>query len=310
MRHINIYMVIVVLAFSSFCTERAMAQEHGERKVVREGNKAFREQEYQKSLDLYNEALNIDSTCMEATYNRANAYHQVMLRGAGRDSTMSWEQSNRYYEKMLADKRMDDTQSAEVLRNVGESLMRQQEYEAALNAFRESLLLNPNDEEAKYNYVLAKRVVDEMRNQQNQNQNQQNQNQQDQQNQDQQNQQGGGSSNQDQNQDQQDQQGGGNNSQDENKDNQGEDNNQNGNGQQNPNQDDDSNEDGNGQQNPNQGDGDEQEGESPQNGESPAGLSDEQEDLLNAVQAQEDKTQDRLNNGKAYGRYQEKKKNW
>jgi tetratricopeptide (TPR) repeat protein len=178
--------MLLVTALSTLCVESISAQNHKERKVVREGNEAFKAGEYRQSLDLYNEALDIAPDCMEATYNRANAYHHVMRTNDGRDSTITWQQSNKYYEDMLADERLSDAQRAEVLRNVGESLMTQQEYEAALNAFRESLLLNSDDAETKYNYVLAKRIVDQMRQQNNQNQDNQNNQQQDQnQNQDQ-----------------------------------------------------------------------------------------------------------------------------
>jgi tetratricopeptide (TPR) repeat protein len=175
MRHVNIYVMLLVTALSTLCVESISAQNHKERKVVREGNEAFKAGEYRQSLDLYNEALDIAPDCMEATYNRANAYHHVMRTNDGRDSTITWQQSNKYYEDMLADERLSDAQRAEVLRNVGESLMTQQEYEAALNAFRESLLLNSDDAETKYNYVLAKRIVDQMRQQNNQNQDNQQQ---------------------------------------------------------------------------------------------------------------------------------------
>lgn len=290
MRYVNICVMLLVMTLSTLCVESLSAQNHKERKVVREGNEAFKAGDYRQSLDLYNEALGIAPNCIEATYNRANAYHHVMRTSNGSDTTITWQQSNKYYEDMIGDGRLSDAQRAEVLRNVGESLMSQQEYEAALNAFRESLLLNPDDAETKYNYVLAKRIVDQKR-QQNQQQQNQNQNQDQQQDQDQ-NQ--GGDQNQDQNQNQ-------NQNQDQEKekdDNQKGDNQKNGDDK----KEGDKKEDGN----------DKQDGNNPpknEGGNKPKGLSDEQERLLDAIQGEENKTQEKLNEGAA-ATYAPGKKNW
>ena len=295
MRYVNICVMLLVMTLSTLCVESLSAQNHKERKVVREGNEAFKAGDYRQSLDLYNEALGIAPNCIEATYNRANAYHHVMRTSDGSDSTITWQQSNKYYEDMIGDGRLSDAQRAEVLRNVGESLMSQQEYEAALNAFRESLLLNPDDGETKYNYVLAKRIVDQKR-QQNQQQNQ-NQNQNQNQDQDQQ---------QDQDQDQQqdqDQNQGGDQNQDQNQDQQKDDN-QKGDNQ----KDGDDKKEGDKKQN----DNDNQDGNNPpknEGGNKPKGLSDEQERLLDAIQGEENKTQEKLNEGAA-ATYAPGKKNW
>lgn len=302
MRYVKIYAMLLVMSLGILCVEDAVAQNLQERKVVREGNEAFKEGEYRESLDLYNRALEIDPECMEATYNRANAYHHVMRTADGQDTTITWQQSNKYYEDMLSDSRFSDSQRAEVLRNIGESLMSQQEYEAALNAFRESLLLNPKDAETKYNYVLAKRIVDQKR-QQNQDNDQNNQgddsNQNQDQNQNQNQNQGGGDQNENQNQNQDDKQQGDNQKDDKGDgDQQSDDNQQNG--------DDKSQGNDDQQGNDQQQDGDQQDG----NGQpQPQGLSDEQERLLDAIQGEEDKTQEKLNEGAA-AVYVPGKKNW
>ena len=303
MRYVNICVMLLVMTLSTLCVESLSAQNHKERKVVREGNEAFKAGDYRQSLDLYNEALGIAPNCIEATYNRANAYHHVMRTSDGSDSTITWQQSNKYYEDMIGDGRLSDAQRAEVLRNVGESLMSQQEYEAALNAFRESLLLNPDDGETKYNYVLAKRIVDQKR-QQNQQQNQnQNQNQDQQQDQDQnQDQNQGGDQNQDQNQDQQKD------------DNQKDDNQKDGDDKKDDNQKGDNQKDGDDKKEggKKQNDNDNQDGNNPpknEGGNKPKGLSDEQERLLDAIQGEENKTQEKLNEGAA-ATYAPGKKNW
>ena len=263
-----------------------MAQYYPERKLVRDGNKQFEARNYNNSLKKYDEAYLKDSTKYEVLYNRANGYYQKKANTPN-DAELTYETSNALYEKIAADTLLTDVQRAEIYRNLGETLFSQQEYEAALNTFRESLRLNPADKETKYNYVLTKRIVDQMRASQNQNQNQnqnQDQNQNQNQNQDQ-NQNGGGENDQnnensDQNQDKNNQQG--NNQQD----------NQNGQGENDPKEQEGENNPDNG--NNGEGDNDEQQGGAPQ----PKELSPDKERLLDAIQAEEDKTQDKLGDEK------------
>ncbi len=285
--------------------ESAVAQYFPERKLVRDGNDQFKARNYNNALKKYDEAYLKDSTKYETLYNRANGYYHKKANTPN-DAELTYETSNALYEKIAADTLLTDVQRAEVYRNLGESLFAQQEYEAALNTFRESLRLNPADKETKYNYVLTKRIVDQKRAVQ-----QQNQNQDQDQNQDQN---GGGGENDENNQN--------NDNSDQNKDQNGGDNDQQGDNQ----QDNNNQQDKNNQQD-GEGDGDkEQEGENDPNGGNdnregvgdneeqngapqPKELSPEKERMLDAIQAEEDKTQDKLGEKKR-GVIIPGKKNW
>ena len=156
--------LMFVVAFLVGSTE-AQAQYLKERGLVRQGNSSFSKRNYRTSLNRYNEALEHDSTSYEALYNRANAHHQLR-RSTPQDSTLQAETTYSYYEQIASDELLSTEQRAEVMRNLGESLFADEKYEAALNAFRESLKLNPDDRETKYDYVLTKRIVDQKRQQQ------------------------------------------------------------------------------------------------------------------------------------------------
>lgn len=265
----------------------ASAQLLPERKLVRQGNEQFERRNFNNSLNRYNEALEHAPHSYEAQYNRANAYLQLKLNNP-QDSTFSFEISNRYFEQIASNKSLTPEQRGEVLRNLGESLFMQEEYESALNAFRESLKLHPEDAETKRNYVLTKRIVDQKRKQQEQQQQEQQQQQQ-QQNQDQ------------QQQDQQDQQ--------QNQDNQqNNDQNQNNDQQQQQNE---GNDDQNKPEEQNDGGDEPKPEEQPQSGEQPKseGLNREQERMLDVIQGEEDKTQDKLKDAKQ-GAVVFGKKNW
>lgn len=298
--HIAIFAIVAtMLSISSLS-----AQQLPERRLVRQGNEQFERRNFNNSLNRYNEALEHAPYSYEAQYNRANAYLQKMLANP-QDSTLNSVTSNRYFEQIANNKSLTLEQRGEVLRNLGESLFLQEEYEAALNAFRESLKLNPNDAETKKNYVLTKRIVDQKRNMEQQ-QNQQNQqNQQDQQNQQQNN-------NQNKNQDN-------DNNNDQNKDNnqnnQNQENDKNKDNNQNQDQNNDKgqnkNEDQNKDEDKDQGNNDNK----PNNGSNGSGekqhkeLSHEQERMLDVIQGEEDKTQDKIKDAErgtiVYG-----KKNW
>lgn len=287
--------ILVTTALMLFTAGIAMAQYYPERRLVREGNEQFERLNYRNALNRYNEALEHDTTKYESLYNRANAYLQNMLANPA-DTTLKGEVANTLFEQIAADELLTKERRAEVLRNLGEGLFLQQNYEAALNSFRESLKLNPADREVKHNYILTKRIVDQKRQQQQQNQ-QNNQNQDQQQNQDQnQNNDGNNHQNDNQQNDQNDKQDEPENNENNNDNNQGNE----GDNDQNEKPED---ENDNGDQ---KGDEEEQEGEAPP----PSGISrDEQERMLDAIQAQEDKTNEKLKEGeKAY--IIPGKKNW
>lgn len=287
--------ILVTTALMLFTVGVAMAQYYPERRLVREGNEQFERLNYRNALNRYNEALEHDTTKYESLYNRANAYLQNMLANPA-DTTLKGEVANTLFEQIAADELLTKERRAEVLRNLGEGLFLQQNYEAALNSFRESLKLNPADREVKHNYILTKRIVDQKRQQQQQNQ-QNNQNQDQQQNQDQnQNNEGNNGQNDNQQNDQNDKQNEPENNENNNDNNQGNE----GDNDQNEKPED---ENDNGDQ---KGDEEEQEGEAPP----PSGISrDEQERMLDAIQAQEDKTNEKLKEGeKAY--IIPGKKNW
>ena len=261
---------LALLSLILFCGE-AEAQHLRERGLVREGNRQFEKLNYRSSLNRYNEALEHDSTSYEALYNRANSYQRLRLSEAA-DSTLTAETAYANYEVIAADTLLTTEQRAEVLRNLGESLFEGEKYEAALNAFRKSMMLNPNDAATKYNYVLTKRIVDQKRSaQQQQQNNESNDPQQNNQNQ-----------NQEQNQNQNDQQ----QDNEQNKQNDQQQNNEGENKEQEQQQ----------QQQQQQPDEGEQGEEEPAASE-PKELSADQERMLDAIQAEEDKTQDKLKEG-------------
>ena len=311
-----IYVCVALLVISGVGNDLG-AQYLPERRAVRKGNRQFERHNYKNSIDRYVEALDADSTCYEALYNLGNAYYQANLhRDKNPNNSFHWRDADSIFERIGYDTLLGRERRAEALRNLGESRLTQQRFEEALKALKESLKLNPSDAETKYDYMLAKRIVDQQRQQQ---QNQQDQNQ----NQDR-NGGGGGNGggqndpnnhNNDSGDNKNDDDKGGGDKPDDNKpdENKSDDKND-GNGEGDK-PDDRSNDDRNGDddkddRNGNGGDDSERDrgGESPERQKS--GMSrEEQQRMLDAVQAEEDKTQDKLKE-KGKGVVVRGKKNW
>ncbi|WP_346298417.1 tetratricopeptide repeat protein [Alistipes sp.] len=242
----------VILLAALLAAVSALGQQMPERREVRKGNRLYNKGEYQQSIERYGRALMLDPASFEATYNLGNALSKAEM----------YDKAEQMQNRAAADTLRSDTERAEAYYNLGNTQFRQKKYREALESYKRSLLLNPGDREAKYNYAYTKHLLDDE--QKNGgggggDQNQQNKDQQNQQGQNNQNQQG-----QDQNKDQNKDQGQDN--QDQNKD--------------------------QGQGQPDGKDGEQGEGEGQPR---PEDISpQEQEQMLDAIQAQEDRTQEKL----------------
>ena len=250
----------VILLAALLAAVSALGQQMPERREVRKGNRLYNKGEYQQSIERYGRALMLDPASFEATYNLGNALSKAEM----------YDKAEQMQNRAAADTLRSDTERAEAYYNLGNTQFRQKKYREALESYKRSLLLNPDDREAKYNYAYTKHLLDDE--QKNGgggggDQNQQNKDQQNQQGQNNQNQnQQGQDQNKDQNKDQQDQ----------NKD------------QQDQNQD----QQDQGQGQPDGKDGEQGEGEGQPR---PEDISpQEQEQMLDAIQAQEDRTQEKL----------------
>lgn len=179
-----------------------------DRKEVRSGNRQFRRENYKEAEISYRKALVKDSLSFAANYNLAN----VLYRGE------HYDEAGKILET-VREAAPSSEYGADYFFNAGDIALAKKDYAAAVDAFKQSLLLNPGDLQAKENYIYARKMLENQQqngggqdNQQNQDQqqNQDNQDNQDnqqdrndnQQNQDQQNQ------DQQNNQDQQDSQDG------------------------------------------------------------------------------------------------------
>jgi Ca-activated chloride channel family protein len=140
-------------------------------KLNGEGNQAFVEQAYQDALAAYQGAQIENPELAEPYYNAANAlYRQGNYEGA----LEQLQHALNFVE--------DDQLFKDSLYNVGNNFFNAQDLQSAVDAYKQALLIDPGDQDAKYNLELALQQQ-EQQEQQRQQQGQE-QNQEDQQNQD------------------------------------------------------------------------------------------------------------------------------
>ena len=246
----------------------AVAFAQTDRREVRAGNRQFKKGNWQNAEIEYRKAQVKDTSSFAANYNLAGALYREG----------NYDEAGKSLER-LKDVAPMSANSADYYYNLGNIAVQKKDWKSAVDAYKQSLLRNPGDLDAKENYAYAKQMLkneggDGGDDQQNQDQNndQNNQNNNNGQNQD-----------NDQNKDQ---------NQDQNKD---------------QNQDQNQNNDQNKEQN--QGDRPKpQQGE----GQGEAKISPQQaQQMLKAVQAREKETQDKVNKEKAaLLKSRQKEKNW
>ena len=143
-----------------------------DRQYIRQGNKQYRASDFPNAEVSYRKALEKNDRNPQALYNLGNA-----LLFQNKDSAAVAE-----YEK-AAKAETNELRKSKAYHNMGVVCQRHQMFGEAIEAYKQSLRLNPHDDETRYNLELCKRLQKQQ--QQNQ-QNQQNKDNKDKQKQDQQ----------------------------------------------------------------------------------------------------------------------------
>ncbi len=188
-------LLLATVAVASLTVATASAQKVV-RQYIREGNSLYGKEDYLNSEISYRKALEANAADSVAQFNLGNSlFRQEKMDDALKQYATA---------AATAEKADNKTMAAQAYYNAGNVCMAGQDYAKALELYKHSLRLNPADNEARYNMVLASKLLKQQENQDNQDQ--QNQDQQQNQQDQQQQQQDQNQDKQDQNQDQQNQQ--------------------------------------------------------------------------------------------------------
>lgn len=251
----------IVLLLSAVSALEMSAQV--DRREVRKGNRDFKKENYREADIEYRKALVKDSLSVAANYNLANTLFRLD----------DMDQAAKVMDQIKEVAPVTEY-AADYYYNVGDIAIASRNWQAAVDAFKQALLRNPGDLDAKENYIYAKKMLENQQQQQQQNQDNQNQDNQ----------------NQDQNQDQNDQ-----NQDDQNKD------------QNDKNDQDQKNDD----QNQDKQDQNQDQQQHQHQGQQPKITPQAAQQMLQAIQAKEKETQEKVNKEKAKAlNSRQKEKNW
>lgn len=141
-----------IFAVLFFLSLALAAAGQADKRDVRAGNRKFRKGEFKEAEIDYRKAVLKDSTSMKAQYNLASSlYRQEDYEGAGRAlSAIAPEGA-----------------PASCHFNSGDVALKRKDYASAVKAFRNALLLDPDDLDAKENYIYAKKMLQNQQEQQN-----------------------------------------------------------------------------------------------------------------------------------------------
>lgn len=131
---------------------------------VRRAGKLYKKGNYAAASAEYRRALLKDSLYAKANFGLANSAYQEG----------HYDQAKSYLERLAGTAQLPQRHQADVLHNLGNVAMKQKDYRAAVEAYEESLIRNPQNEATRYNLVLAQRLLKQQEQQQKDNKQQQN----------------------------------------------------------------------------------------------------------------------------------------
>ncbi len=143
------------------------AQKSDAKDYIISGNQLYGQGDFAKAEAQYKSALSKDPNSIKANYNLGNAlYKQKRM-----------EESRVHYDRVIHDKNATKADQHKAYHNIGKSYLDENNPEKAVANLKEALKLNPYDEETRYNYALARKLLEkqEEKNDQKDQQNQDNQ---------------------------------------------------------------------------------------------------------------------------------------
>ena len=161
-RHRSSIFIAIFILSSGF----AFAQK-AERKNVRNGNKLYKTEKFTEAEIAYRKSLEVNPKSIEGTYNLGNALYK---QGKFPDAAEQYQ--------LIAAQEKDPARLAQVFHNLGNISMKNKQYEKSVQSYKQSLRLNPQDDETRYNLALAQKLLQDQQNQ-DQSQDQQNKDQKD-----------------------------------------------------------------------------------------------------------------------------------
>lgn len=126
-----------------------------EKKATRDGNKQYEKDDYTDAEADYKKALDKKNNMPEATFNLGDAVYKQKR----------YDEAIRQFQ-LAAQNNPDPKVRAQAYHNMGNSYLEQRKWEEAVKAYKESLKINANDKDTKYNLAYANAMLVQQKNDQ------------------------------------------------------------------------------------------------------------------------------------------------
>lgn len=162
----------IVLIFLLFCSCSIFAQKEV-RKNIRKGNSAYEDKRYTAAEESYQKALELNEADKDAIFNLANTYYRqqrwddalkayddyVKLEDNNQRKSEAWSNiGNTFLKKKSVEK---GQQQAMPNQQAGSQKKETDNLKQAIEAYKNALRLNANDDETRQNLAIAQKLVDE-----------------------------------------------------------------------------------------------------------------------------------------------------
>ena len=165
MKKLLFILIIFNFQFSNFHTLQAQA----DRQQLRDGNRSYKKEKYDKAEVQYRRALEHDSMDYRGQFNLGNALYRQK----------KYDEAARHYDQALQSADISDNQRSRALHNKGNSYLKagmenqeqgMQLFQQAVQNYQDALKLDPKNEDTRYNLAYARRLLQQAQQQQQQNQ--------------------------------------------------------------------------------------------------------------------------------------------
>lgn len=145
MKKVNL--IILLSCFVSLSAQQTKINKESNNLTL-DGNIEYVEDNLIEAEALYRKSISKDSMNLAAKYNLGNSFYSNKLNE---------EALNQY---RLSIKNSNDKSTLhKSYHNLGNLYMQSEDYQNAMDSFKNALLNNPEDDETRYNYVLAKELL-------------------------------------------------------------------------------------------------------------------------------------------------------
>lgn len=141
--------ILVLLGFSANAQENPEKQHRQSNDFIAEAQDALAENDFAKAEASYRKAISKDPSNINAKYNMGNLYY-------GKEKSVNAEHRLKEAAEIAATKE----EKHRIYHNLGNSYMQQKKYQEAVDAYKDALRNDPTDEETRYNLALAKKKLE------------------------------------------------------------------------------------------------------------------------------------------------------